>query len=152
MGEWVGRGGRGPRSWWRLKPSPPRWERGSLEKLAAGLEPGGGRGPAFLEQQRRLHQHVVHSGKHRTRWARHPCCQVNHQPGASPAPADRLTGSAIPSGSPAARGQSGKQRSFLRERPRPTRDLAPSWAAPRPGAQQRDHGGGEWPAPRSAAT
>lgn len=46
----VGRGGRGPRSWQRLKPPRPRWERGSLEKLAAGLgRGGGGRGPAFPE-------------------------------------------------------------------------------------------------------
>lgn len=98
---------------------------------------GGGRGPAFPEQRRRLHQHVVHSCKHRTRWARHPRWQVNHQPGASPTPADI--------GSPAARSPRGPRllgressRSFLRERPRPTRDLAPSWAAPRSGAEQRE--------------
>lgn len=39
---------------------------------------GGGRGPAFPEQRRRLHQHVVHSCKHSTRWARHPRWQVSH--------------------------------------------------------------------------
>lgn len=59
---WVGRPGRGPRSWWCLKPPRPRWERGGLEKLAAGLgQEGGGRGPAFPEQPRPQPQHVAHS-------------------------------------------------------------------------------------------
>lgn len=34
---WVGRGGRGPRSRWRLKPARQPREKGSLQKLAAGL-------------------------------------------------------------------------------------------------------------------
>lgn len=59
---WVGRPGRGPRSWWCLKPPGPRWERGGLEKLAAGLgQEGGGRGPVFPEQPRPQPQHVAHS-------------------------------------------------------------------------------------------
>lgn len=40
-GGWVESGGRGSRSWWRLKPPRSRWERGSVEKLAVGLGWGG---------------------------------------------------------------------------------------------------------------
>lgn len=59
---WVGHPGRGPRSWWCLKPPRPRWERGGLEKLAAGLgQEGGGRGLAFPEQPGPQTQHVAHS-------------------------------------------------------------------------------------------
>lgn len=115
--------------------SLPRRE-GEGQPGEVGSGPGEGsqrKGPRVPLAAAPAPRHVVHSCEHGTRWARHPRCQANHQPGASPPPVDPGSRAVGPGPVPGCPGRSRAPGASRQCIPCPTRDPAPCWAAPSTG-------------------